>query len=354
MKGTVKMAITKSLYGKLLDGAEVYAYTLDNGLGLSAEILTYGGIVKNLYVTDKNGIKTDVVLGRDTLSDYLSNDGYLGALIGRHANRIAGGEFELNGTKYNVGINEGKNSLHGGNTGFDKKVWSAQAIDGKEPSLVLTLMSPDGEEGFPGHLKVRVFYTLTSDNALKIEYSAQSNKDTVCNLTNHSYFNLAGHASGTVDNQILYINSDFYTPNDSECMPTGEVMSVEGTPFDFRAPKSIGQDINSDFEQIKMFGGYDHNFAVNGRGYRKAAEAKCLENGITMEVYTDKPAMQLYTSNGLAEGVYKDGTHYGVHQAYCLETQYFPNAMAHSHYPSPILKKGEEYHFTTEYKFSAR
>lgn len=354
MKGTVKMAITKSLYGKLLNGAEVYAYTLDNGLGLSAEILTYGGIVKSLYVTDKNGVKTDVVLGRSTIEDYLHNDGYLGALIGRHANRIACGEFELNGVKYNAGVNEGKNSLHGGNEGFDKKVWNADAIDGEEPALALALTSPDGEEGFPGNLKVKVVYTLTKDNALKIEYTAVSDKDTVVNLTNHAYFNLAGHASGAVDNQILQINSDFYTPNNSECMPTGEVLSVSGTPFDFRTPKPIGRDINSDFEQIKMFGGYDHNFALRGRGYRKAAEAQCLENGIIMEVYTDKPAMQLYTSNGLAEGVYKDGAHYGVHQAFCLETQYFPNAMAHSHYPSPILKKGEEYHFTTEYKFSAR
>lgn len=348
------MSILKTEFGTMPDGEKVYSYLLDNNQGLSAEILNYGGIVKNLYVTDKNGVKTDVVLGRDKLEDYLKNDGYLGALIGRHANRIAGGEFELGGTKYNVGINEGKNSLHGGNAGYDCCVWETEENDGLEPSLTLTLTSPDGEEGFPGELKVKVVYTLTKDNALKIEYTAVSDKDTVCNLTNHSYFNLAGHASGTVDNQILYINSDFYTPNGSECMPTGEVLSVKGTPFDFRAPKPIGQDINSDFEQIKMFGGYDHNFAVNGRGYRKAAEAKCPQNGITMEVYTDKPAMQLYTSNGLAEGVYKDGAHYGVHQAFCLETQYFPNAMAHSHYPSPILKKGEEYYFTTEYKFSAR
>ncbi len=345
------MSITKNIFGKMSDGQEVYVYSLDNGRGLSAEIITYGGIVKNLYVNDENGKKTDVVLGRDTLEEYLHNDGYLGALIGRHANRIAKGKFNLNGREYHAGVNEGNNSLHGGYKGFDKKVWEANAVDGSEPSLILTLLSPDGEEGFPGDLKVKVIYTLTKDNALKIEYNASSNEDTVVNLTNHTYFNLAGHAGGTIDNQILQINSSFYTPNDIECMPTGEVLSVTGTPFDFRSPKPIGQDISADFEQIKMFGGYDHNFALEGRGYRLAATAQCVENGITMEVYTDKPAMQLYTSNALTRGIYKDGAEYDAHQAYCLETQYFPNAMEHSHYPSSILRKNEEYKFTTEYRF---
>ena len=318
------MAITKELFGTLTNGQDITAYLLDNGNGVSARILNYGGIVRNLYVEDKNGVKTDVVLGRETMEDYLNNDGFLGALIGRHANRIAGGEFELNGTKYNVGLNEGKNSLHGGINGFDKKVWSAEEVDGEEPSLKLSIVSEDGEEGFPGTLKVTVTYTLTKENALKINYSAVTDKDTVVNLTNHSYFNLAGHASGTIDNQILQINSEFYTPNDSECMPTGEVLSVMGTPFDF---------------------------AISGRGYRLCAIAKCLENGITMEVYTDKPGVQLYTSNGLPEGIYKEGAKYSTHQAFCLETQYFPNGMKNSHFIAPILKVGDEYNFTTEYKF---
>lgn len=345
------MSIVKTEFGTMPDGEKVYSYLLDNNQGLSAEILNYGGIVKNLYVTDKNGVKTDVALGRDTLNDYLKNDGYLGALVGRHANRIAGGEFVLNGEKHTVGINEGKNSLHGGKIGFDQKLWGANAIDGAEPSLVLTLLSPDGEEGFPGQLKTKVIYTLTKNNALKIEYSAVSNKDTVVNLTNHTYFNLAGHGSGTIDGQVLQLNSSFYTPNNSECMPTGEVLSVTDTPFDFREPKTIGQDINADFEQIKLFGGYDHNFALEGRGYRLAAKAECQDNGISMEVYTNQPAIQLYTSNALPEGVYKDGAEYKIHQAFCLETQCFPNAMAHSHYPSPILRQGEEYSHITEYRF---
>lgn len=346
------MAITKSLYGTLKSGEEVYVYTLDNGKGVSAEILTYGGIIKNLYVTDKNGVKTDIVLGRDTLEDYLTNDGYIGAAIGRHANRIARGEFELSGNTYHVGINEGKNSLHGGKVGFDKKVWEAkEGGTDNAPSLIMSLVSPDGEEGFPGTVEVTMTYTITEDNALKINYKAVSDKDTVLNLTNHSYFNLAGHDSGEMTKQVLQINSGFYTPNDSECMPTGEVLSVAGTPFDFRTPKAIGRDINADFAQIQAVGGFDHNFAIEGRGYRMAAVAKCEENGINMEVWTDKPAMQLYTSNALPEGTYKNGAKYKPHDAFCLETQYFPNAMAHSHYPSPILKKGEVYDFTTEYKF---
>lgn len=346
------MSVTKSLFGTLKTGEEVYIYTLDNQNGVRAQILNYGGIVRNLYVTDKNGVKTDVVLGRETLEDYLKNDGYLGAAIGRHANRIAKGEFELNGKTYNVGVNEGKNSLHGGLVGYDSRIWSAkEAGTDTEPSLVLSLVSPDGEEGFPGTVNVTVTYTVTADNALKINYRAVSDADTVFNMTNHSYFNLAGHASGNMYKQILQINSGFYTPNDSECMPTGEVLSVSGTPFDFRAPKPIGQDIKADFDQVRAVGGFDHNFAIEGRGYRLAAAAECVENGISMEVWTDKPAMQLYTSNALPEGDYKDGAHYRPHDAFCLETQYFPNAMAHSHYPSPLLKKGEEYNFTTEYKF---
>lgn len=345
------MSIVKTEFGTMPSGEKVYSYLLDNGNGLSAEILNYGGIIKNLYVTDKSGVKTDVALGRDSLEAYLKNDGYLGALIGRHANRIKKGTFILNGETYNVGINEGSNSLHGGKIGFDQKIWEVDEVDGSEPALVLTLLSPDGEEGFPGNLKIKVVYTLTKNNAIKIEYTAVSDKDTVTNLTNHTYFNLAGHASGVIDKQVLQINSSFYTPNDNEGMPTGEVLSVKGTPFDFRAPKPIGQDIRADFDQIEMYEGFDHNYAISGRGYRLAAIASCVENGISMEVYTNQPAMQLYTSNALPEGIYKDGARYGAHQAFCLETQCFPNAMEHSHYPSPLLKAGEEYNHVTEYRF---
>lgn len=329
-------------------GETVYCYTLDNGRGMSAEIITYGGIIKNLYVPDRHGHKTDVVLGRNTLEDYFNNDGYLGALIGRHANRIAGAKFTLNTVEYNVGANERGNSLHGGFCGFDKKVWQA-AADEENTALTMTMTSPDGEEGFPANLKVSVTYTITEDNVLRIEYKAKADGDTVVNLTNHSYFNLAG--GGTIDNQRLWINSSFYTPNDEECMPTGEVLSVERTPFDFRNEKAIGEGFTSSHRQITLFGGYDHNFVIDGAGFRKAAFASCTDTGITMETWTSEAGMQLYTANALPEGEYKNGAHCGIHSAFCLETQCFPNAMKHRHFPSPVLKAGEEYHSVTEYAF---
>ena len=345
------MSIEREEYGIAKTGEKVYVYTLDNGNGLSAEIITYGAIIKNLYVNDRFGNKIDVVLGRDTLEDYFNNDGYLGAAIGRHANRISNGKFTIDGTEYEVGKNEGNNSLHGGFCGFDKKVWESEAVDNGEPELKLTLFSPDGEEGFPGNLEVCVRYTLTKENSLKIEYSAVSDMDTLVNMTNHSYFNLTGYRSGVIDNEKLQIMSSFYTPNDDECMPTGEVLKVEGTPFDFRTEKAIGKDFDSDFEQIKKFNGYDHNFVIDGSGFRLAAVSSSDETGIKMETWTDAPSMQLYTSNALTDGIYKNGSKCGIHSAYCLETQCFPNAMKYRHYPNPLLRAGEEYKTVTVYKF---
>lgn len=345
------MAITKKLYGTMpCCGREVYAYTLDNGAGLTAEILTYGGIIRKLCVGD-----VDVVLGRDSLEEYLKNDGYLGAIIGRHANRIKKGSFVIGENTYNVGINEGANSLHGGVKGFDVKVWDAfESGTENEPALTLTYFSKDGEEGFPGNLSVSVTYTLTKENALRIAYRAVSDDDTLCNMTNHSYFNLSGHDSGLITDQVLQINADFYTPNDGECMPTGEVLSVSGTPFDYRAPKPIGQDIDADFPQVQAVGGFDHNYLISGRGYRKAAAAMSEKTGIVMEVYTDQPAMQLYTANALPAGVHKGCADYPVHSAFCLETQCVPNAMEFSHYPGPMLKKDTVYDTVTEYKFTVK
>lgn len=346
------MSITKKEYGTAKTGETVYSYTLDNGIGLSAEIITYGGIVTNLYTLDKDENKVDVVLGRNSLEEYFNNDGYLGALIGRHANRIAGSKFELNEETFTLNPNEGENNLHGGIEGFDKKVWNAEeGGTDSNPSLILSLHSPDGDEGFPGNLDVTVTYTVTDGNVLKIEYRAVSDRDTVVNLTNHSYFNLAGYDSGTIDNQLLRINSSFYTPNDESCMPTGEVLSVTDTPFDFRKEKPIGEGFTSGHKQIEMFGGYDHNFVIDGHGMRFAARARCKENGVAMMVYTNLPSMQLYTSNGLSEGTYKNGAKGGLHAAFCLETQCFPNAMKYPHYPNPILKAGEEYNAVTEFMF---
>lgn len=369
VRGRITMAITKSDFGKTPDGEQVYVYTLDNGT-ISAEILNYGGIIKNLCVPDRNGNMVDVVLGRDTLEGYLQNDGYLGALIGRYANRIANSRFELNGERYELEMNEGNNCLHGGNIGFDKKVWGVEEKDGEEPSLILTLTSPDGDEGFPGNLDVTVTYTLTKKNALVINYKAVSDKDTVVNLTNHSYFNLAGHDSGPIYDQIINIDAFFYTPNDEDCIPTGEILPIENTPFFLWGFYPIGEKLKMEHEQLKLFGGFDHNFPLRRRSYfykdtdveadekhwnyYPAAFAYCKETGISMTMLTDKPGVQLYTANGLKEGKYKNGAKYGKHHAFCLETQYFPNSMEFAHFPSPVLKAGEEYNFTTEYRFGVK
>lgn len=339
--------IEKTHCGKVGE-QEVYLYRLDNGLGLSAEILTYGGILRTLTF---NG--TDVVLGRDSLEEYMNNSGCYGALIGRNSNRIAGGEFTLNGKKYTLAKNNGRNNLHGGNIGFGKRVWESKAIDKEEPSLILSLVSADGDEGFPGKVKVKVTYTLTKDNSLRIHYEGKSNRDTLLNMTNHSYFNLNGHSSGTVDGHTLKLNSSFYTPNTEECMPYGVVEKVDGTPFDMREGIKLSDAFNSDNEQIKLFSGFDHNFAIDGFGMRKFAELKGDNTGILMECFTDRPAVQIYSGNGIdVERVCKDGAKYPVHGGICLETQCFPNAMEYSHFPSPILKKGETYDTVTEFKFS--
>ncbi len=340
------MSITVSDFGKY-NGESVHAYTLSNKNGMSAEIITLGGIIKNLVY---NGV--DVVCGYNNIEEYKNNSGCYGALIGRNSNRIEGSEFELNGKKYTLFANNGRNNLHGGKVGFDKKVWEAKAIDSEEPQLVLTLTSPDGDEGFPGEVKVKVTYTLTNDNGIEIHYEGEADDDTVLNMTNHSYFNLNGHASGNIDGHSLWIDSDFYTPNTNECIPTGEILSVKDTPFDFSTDALMGERFESDYEQIKMFKGFDHNLVLNGTGYRKIAEAKGDKTGIVMEVYTDLPGVQLYTSNSQgSDRVCKDGAKYCHHSAFCLETQVFPNNLKYSHFPSAIIKKGEKYDTRTTYKF---
>ena len=339
------MSVKKVKFGDY-NGSEVYLYTLTNNSGLSAEILNYGGIIRKLVY---KGV--DVVLGRDTMEEYIDNDGYFGALIGRNSNRIENAEFELGGKTYKLYVNEGNSNLHGGKEGFDKKVWNAETKDGEEPSLILTYTSPDGEEGFPGEVKVQVTYTLTNDNSIKIHYLGKTDKDTVLNMTNHSYFNLNGHASGKVDGHLLRVDSDFYTPNSAGCMPNGEVLSVKNTPFDFSTEETLGERFKSSHEQMRMFDGIDHNFAIKGRGYRKAASVKGDKSGIIMEVYTDTAGVQVYTTNQLKERKCKEGAVYGKHSAVCLETQAFPNNLSFSHFPDGILRKNEIYDTTTAYKF---
>lgn len=342
------MSITKE-FQATHNGKDVFLFTLKNKNGMTAEIYNYGGIIRSLIFCGR-----DVVLGRESFSDYLNNEGYLGAAIGRYSNRLRKAVFTLNGTEYKVGVNDGNNSLHGGKIGFDKYVWGYDVKDSDEPSLILYLESPDGDEGFPGNLSLKLTYTVTNENSIKIEYQAVSDKDTIFNPTNHSYFNLDGHTSGNVYTQKLWIDSDFFTPNTDECLPYGEVRPTKGTPFDFTTMKKIGDDINSDYEQTKMFGGYDHNFILNGRGFRKSATMVSTDESITMDVYTDLPGVQLYSANVLTEGSYKEGAPYGRHNAVCLETQFFPNSMELSHFPAPILKKDERFVSVTEYKFSAK
>lgn len=326
---------------------EIYEYVLDNGNGLSAHILNYGGIIKRL---NYHGI--DVVLGRDTFEEYLDNDGYFGAVIGRNSNRIENSEFELNGKVYKLYSNDGRNNLHGGKNGFDKKVWDAETIDGEEPSLILSTVTPNGEEGFPGEVKVKVTYTLSADNSLRIHYEGESDADTILNMTNHSYFNLNGNSSGSIDNHTLWVDSDFYTPNTEECMPYGEILSVKGTPFDFKTNETLGEKFKSTHPQITMFGGFDHNMVLNGIGYRKVACLKGDKSDISMEVYTDRSGMQIYTGNMLDENrVCKDDAVYTKHSGLCLETQAFPNNMKYPHFPNGILRKNEKYDTVTVYKF---
>lgn len=340
------MGISKTKFGEY-DGKEVFLYVLTNNNGMIAEIINYGGILRKLVYNN-----VDVVLGRDTMEEYLNNSGCYGALIGRNSNRIEGSEFELNGKIYKLYANNGRNNLHGGKIGFDKKVWDAQMTDGDEPSLTLSLFSPDGEEGFPGNLNVKVTYTLTADNALRIHYFAEGDADTVVNMTNHSYFNLNGHNGAPTDNHSVWLDADFYTPNTDECIPTGEVISVKGTPFDFSTDELLGSRYVSDNEQIKLFNGFDHNFALNGRGYRKVGSVYSDITDITMEVYTDQPGIQIYTANTEdLQRVCKDGSIYALHQGVCFETQTFPNNLKFTHFPSSILSKGDKYDSVTEFKF---
>ena len=341
--------IEKVFFTKI-DKGDIYAYNIDNGNGLKAQILNLGGIVRKLEFCG-----TDVVLGRDDYQKNLYANGYFGALIGRNSNRIEGCEFEIGGKVYKVAANDSvrNNNLHGGIEGLNAKIWDAQISDGIEPSVILKTTSPDGEEGFPANAEITVTYTLTKENGLKIHYEAIADGDTIVNLTNHSYFNLNGHTSGDIKNHTLWLDCDFYTPINENVVPDGRVLSVTGTVFDFTKPKTVGRDIDKADAQLEFGTGYDHNFVINGRGMRKFAVLEGDRTGIKMECYTDLPAFQLYSGNWVAETPDgKDGAVYEKHQGICLETQVFPNFTKYSHFPDGFLKKGEKYDTVTEYRFT--
>ena len=348
--------VTKTSFGKTSAGESVDLYTLRNVNGVEAKITNYGGIVVSLKVPDRNRKFDDVVLGFNDFESYMNNGPYFGALIGRYGNRIAKGRFTLNGVEYKLAVNNGENHLHGGIKGFDKVIWTGSETKTKAgPAVVLTYLSKDGEEGYPGNLQVRVVYTLTNDNGLKIDYSATTDKDTVINLTHHSYFNLAGEGNGDILNHLLMINANRFVPTDAGSIPTGELRRVAGTPFDFLKSTAIGARIDQDEEQLKLGNGYDHTYVINGRPgtLRPAATASEPTSGRVMQVWTTEPGVQLYTGNFL------DGTLTGklgkVYQrrfGFCLETQHFPDSPNHPSFPTTTLKKGATYKSTTIYKFS--
>jgi aldose 1-epimerase len=344
--------VDKKEFGKMPDGTAIESFTISNTQGASAKVITYGASLTELHVPDKNGKLGDVVLGFDNIEGYLGPHPHFGGTIGRYGNRIAKGKFTLDGKEYQLAINNAPNSLHGGPTGFDKRVWKGEALERKDGAAVrFTYVSKDGEENFPGNLTVSVTYTLTNTNELKLEYFAETDKDTVVNLTNHSYFNLAG--SGDTLKYMLYLNADKYTPVDSTLIPTGELASVEKTPLDFRKATAIGDRI----AEIKGIGGYDHNFVVNGNAgtLRLAARVNDPASGRQMEVWTTEPGVQFYSAIGLNGSIVgKGGAAYPKYGAICLETQHFPDSPNHSNFPSTVLKPGTKFHSETIYKFSAK
>ncbi len=349
--------LTQRPFGTTAAGESVQLFTLDNGTA-SVDIMNYGGTVVSIRVPDKTGAVKDVALGYDTVGEYETRGGFLGALIGRCGNRIEKGYFELGGKAYQLYCNDGNNHLHGGKTGFDKKIWKAEKAEGKYgEELKLSLFSPDGEENYPGNLDVTVTYRLTDQNGLVIDYRAVSDRDTVCNLTNHTYFNLGGQDRGRdVLDHRLKLYADKYTVGNDETIPNGVIAEVAGTPYDFRDFHVIGERIHDEEPGLVSAGGYDHNWVLDSadKVYGIAAEAVCPETGIKMEVYTDKPGVQFYCGNGLSSAVTgKNGAVYCKHAGFCLETQFFPNAMKHKNFPSPVLKAGALYSYTTEYRFSA-
>ena len=347
------MNISAKLFGQTPTGDNVYNYTLESG-GLKVEILNFGGIIRALYLPDKNGRVADIVLGHKNFEDYIENKGYLGCAVGRSSNRIAGAAFDLGDEQVTLEQNDGINNLHTGPGGLHRRLFTGEIHTiNNQPTLLLSHTVEDGSDGFPGNLIVTIAYALTEDNGLMIDYRAVSDKDTLINLTNHSYFNLGGHDSGNIYGHILEMDAPFYTPINSQKIPTGEVLRVKDTPFDFGSAKPIGRDIHSALTQISLCEGYDHNLIFDGTGYRKVATLTEPESGRVMNMLTDLPGVQLYTGNHFdGEESYKDGVKYPKHAGLCLETQFFPNCANTPWFPSAFFAAGQEYAFTTTYQFS--
>ncbi|MEE0840439.1 MAG: aldose epimerase family protein [Acutalibacteraceae bacterium] len=340
-------------FGKTPEGTEAQLFILDNGK-MSVYITDFGGHIVAINVPDKDGVLTDVVLGADNVKAYADGIGYMGATVGRFANRIEKGKFELNGKEYTLAVNNGPNHLHGGIVGFNNKMFDA-FVDGD--TLKLSLLSPDGEEGFPGNLKFEVSFTLCHDNSLSIEYNAVSDKDTVVNFTNHAYFNLNGAITEkTVYNHSLQINAEAFCRGDKDCLADGTIVPVRNTDMDFRSFASLDERLHSDYEDIAMTGGIDHNFVLSMQKgeFKEVAKLYCEDTGILLECFTDQPGIQVYTGIGTDYKNGKGGAYYGKHSAVCLETQNFPNATSFSYFPSPVLRAGDNFYSKTVYKFSVK
>ncbi len=352
-----KPTVARDPFGTQPDGTRVERYTLTNAAGMQVQLINYGGIITAIRVPDRKGALADVVLGYDTLEGYLQNPAYLGALVGRYANRIGKARFTLDGKTYTLAANNDGNTLHGGLEGFDKAVWHAESFEKPNAvGVILTHTSPDGDEGFPGALSMRVTYTLTNANEISLDYSATTDKLTVVNLTHHDYFNLAGEGSGNVLGHLLMIDAERYTPVDSTMIPTGQLASVAGTPMDFRKLTPVGARIDADNEQLRLGAGYDHNFVIDHKGHGDLTLAARVEeprSGRVLEVRTTEPGVQLYTANHL-DAIGKSGHAYHARDAFCLETQHYPDSPNKPAFPTTTLRPGQTFHSRTVYAFSTK
>ncbi|RDU22521.1 aldose epimerase family protein [Anaerosacchariphilus polymeriproducens] len=343
--------MTKELFGKLNDGTETFLYTIENSKNMKAAITDYGAALVSLWVPDKNGTFQDVVLGYDDPISYEENSGCLGGTIGRNSNRIKDAKLTIEGIEYQLDANDNGNNLHSGLKYYHKRKWEVTAF--LENKITLTYNSPHMDQGYPGNLIVDVTYEITENNGLSITYEGISDRTTIFNMTNHSYFNLSGHASGSILEQELWVDADMFTIADAESIPTGEFVPVKGTPMDFTRKKALSEEIESDYEPLKMAGGYDHNWILNtDELFGEAAQLEDKKTGIQMVVFTDCPGVQIYTGNYLVEGLKgKEGVVYGPRHGICLETQYYPDAMNHENFPQPILHAGEKRQSKTIYQF---
>lgn len=345
------MGVVKEKFGTARNGKEVYAFTISNANGMQAKIINFGAILVSLLVPDKDGKPEDVVLGYDSLEEYYGNGSFFGATIGPSANRIGGASFEINGKAYQIDVNDGPNNLHSHmENGYHKQVWDA--VEG-DNSVTLTLEGKDGEMGFPGNKKITMVYSLSEDNALKLSYHVSADADTIVNLTNHTYFNLAGHKAGKIEDHLLQLHAGNYTPVVPGAIPTGEIQPVAGTPMDFTKAKAIGQDINADFEQLKLTLGYDHNFVIDGAdgSLKEIAVVEDPKSGRKMKVFTTLPGVQFYAGNCIGEDTGKDNTPYGPRKGFCLETQYYPDNIHHPNFPQSVFGPGRDYESVTVYQF---